>query len=316
MTGDVSDSPQVRAALIAAQLATMPAGTQVTILGMTATGSTSRRLGQGETDHRQLTRAGSRARLMIRSPSSTAAAIRNAFTTGSANVGRALSARLGRPVGAVAGAMRTMATRIRNALTPTSLGGSTAAAASCFAGSELVTTEQGEKAISEVQVGDRVLTVNAKGEQVFSDVVYLPHGQNAAQTTFVTIATESGRDLKMTSNHILPAGACGASTLPMVAAGKLAAGDCVQTVSGREQVVSVGKVEARGIYTAIAMEELLVVNGIVATPYGGVNPMIANIYYNLHRLVYALGAGSMAGYKAVVQGSSEGVWGLLTALSA
>ena len=120
----------------------------------------------------------------------------------------------------------------------------------------------------------------------------------------------------MTSNHILPAGACGASTLPMVAAGKLVVGDCVQTVSGREQVVSVGKVEARGIYTAIAMEELLVVNGIVATPYGGVNPMIANIYYNLHRLVYALGAGSMAGYKAVVQGSSEGVWGLLTALSA
>jgi hypothetical protein len=60
------------------------------------------------------------------------------------------------------------------------------------------------------------------------------------------------------------------------------------------------------------MEELLVVNGIVATPYGGVNPALANVYYNLHRLAY-----SVAG-KAVlaVQGATEGVWGALAMLAA
>ena len=151
-------------------------------------------------------------------------------------------------------------------------------AASCFAGSEQVTLENGHtKAMADVQVGDHVLTVNAKGQQVFSDVVYLPHGRNEEHTTFAQVTTESGRDLKMTLNHMLPAGACALSTLPLVAAGRVVMGDCVQTVSGREQVVTVGQVKGKGIYTVIAMEELIVVNGIVATPYGGINPTFANM---------------------------------------
>jgi hypothetical protein len=86
----------------------------------------------------------------------------------------------------------------------------------------------------------------------------------------------------------------------------------VQTVSGRERVVSVGTVAGEGIYTAIAMEELLVVNGIVATPYGGVNPALANVYYNIHRLAY-----KVAG-KAILaaQGATEGVWAALALLAA
>ena len=87
---------------------------------------------------------------------------------------------------------------------------------------------------------------------------------------------------------MLSAGVCALSTLPLIPAGKMVVGDCVQTVSGRELVVSVGKVEGKGVYTVIAMEELIVVNGIVATPYGGVNPTLANWYYNLHRLAYFL----------------------------
>jgi hypothetical protein len=115
----------------------------------------------------------------------------------------------------------------------------------------------------------------------------------------------------MTTNHMLPAGACAAASLPVVAASAVSVGDCVQTVSGREQVVSVATVEGEGIYTAIAMEELLVVNGIVATPYGGVNPMLANWYYNLHRLAYSVvGKAPLA-----VQSAMQGIWGLLVLLA-
>ena len=144
------------------------------------------------------------------------------------------------------------------------------------------------KALAEVQVGDRVMTLTSRGDLVYSDVVYVPHGRNHQRATFIQVTTESGRDLTITRNHMLPAGACALSTLPLVAAGNVAVGDCVQTVSGRELVVSVGKVEGKGVYTVIAMEELIVVNGIVATPYGGVNPTLANWYYNLHRLAYFL----------------------------
>jgi len=45
----------------------------------------------------------------------------------------------------------------------------------------------------------------------------------------------------------------------------------------------VSTVAGKGVYTAIPMVDLLVVNGIVATPFGGVNPTLANVYYNLHR---------------------------------
>ena len=187
--------------------------------------------------------------------------------------------------------------------------------ASCFAGSELLTLENGAtKTMADLTVGDRILTVNAKGEQVFSDVAYLPHGKNEASSTFVTVATASGRDVKMTANHILPAGACATQTLPMASADQVVVGDCVETASGREQVVSVGKVEGKGIYTVIAMEELIVVNGIVATPFGGVNPTVANIYYNMHRLMYAYAPGVMS--KNWVQTATEMLWGDLSAFNA
>ena len=77
-------------------------------------------------------------------------------------------------------------------------------------------------------------------------------------------------------------------------------------MSGRERVVSVSTVVGAGIYTAIAMEELLVVNGIVTTPYGGVNPALANVYYNLHRLAYQVCGTTIL--KRLVQGATEGLW--------
>jgi hypothetical protein len=186
--------------------------------------------------------------------------------------------------------------------------------ASCFAGTEHVTLENGaNKAMSKVAVGDRILTVNAKtGAQVYSDVAYLPHGQNTHKAVFTVLATASGRDVKMTANHVLPAGACGLVSLPYVAVSSVVVGDCVETVSGRERVVSVSTAEGEGIYTAIAMEELVVVNGIVATPYGGVNPALANVYYNLHRLAYKVAGKAVL----MVQGATEGMWGALSLLAA
>ena len=170
--------------------------------------------------------------------------------------------------------------------------------------------------MAEVQIGDDILTINAQGEQVFSPVVYKPYGQNEHRAVFTTITTESGRDLTMTSNHMLPAGACSSTTtLPLVAAVDVAVGDCVQTVSGREQVVFINKIEGKGIYTVIAMEELIVVNGIVVTPYGGINPTLVNIYYNLHRLVYTAFAGKLVDYTWL-QKATEGVWSVLSGLSA
>ena len=157
---------------------------------------------------------------------------------------------------------------------------------SCFAGSETVTMESGEvKAISSVRVGDRVLAANTAGKTVVSPVVYVPHGANKENALFVHISTNN-RDVKMTNNHILPAGVCG-STLPLVYASQVTVGDCIQTVSGQEKVSSIEVVQSEGVYTIVTNEEYVIVNGIIASPFGA-NHMMANMFYNIHRVVYTL----------------------------
>ena len=74
----------------------------------------------------------------------------------------------------------------------------------------------------------------------------------------------------------------------MTPARSLNVGDCVETISGRDTIVTIAEQPGTGAYTIVAMEELIVVNGIVATPFGGINPVWGNVYYNLHRLVYSL----------------------------
>ena len=59
-------------------------------------------------------------------------------------------------------------------------------------------------------------------------------------------------------------------------------------------------------------QDVGVVNGIVATPFGGVNPTLANMYYNLHRLAYT---GCGAALKSAARGVMEGLWLSLSAMS-
>ena len=105
-------------------------------------------------------------------------------------------------------------------------------------------------------------------------------------TSFAHITTESGRDVKMTKNYILPAGTCG-STLPLVYAVQVSVDDCVMNIDGLEKVTSVKVVRGEGVYTIVTNEEYLVVHGVISSPFGG-NHMMANLFYHIHRFVYAL----------------------------
>ena len=53
-----------------------------------------------------------------------------------------------------------------------------------------VTMQEGEmRAISEVTVGDRVLAADVSGETLFSEVVFVPHGDNKESAPFGHIRT-------------------------------------------------------------------------------------------------------------------------------
>jgi len=117
----------------------------------------------------------------------------------------------------------------------------------------------------------------------YSPVIAVPHAANSIKATFAQISTVSGRDIKMTPDHLVLGGTCVSPSL--VQAGSLKTGDCVQTVSGSETIASVTTVAAEGIYTVVTKHDgLLIVNGIIASPFA-VNHLVANSFYNIVRFV-------------------------------
>lgn len=76
------------------------------------------------------------------------------------------------------------------------------------------------------------------------------------------------------------------SSIPPFIHFTVSVGDCIMTVSGEEKVTSVERVLGEGVYTVVTNAEYVVVNGIIASPFG-VNHMMGNLYYNVHRMVYA-----------------------------
>jgi hypothetical protein len=159
--------------------------------------------------------------------------------------------------------------------------------AACFSGSEAVTMESGDmKMISDVTVGDCVLSSDVNGKTSFSDVIAVPHGYNNIETSFTQIFTSSGNDIKMTANHLLPSGVCG-EELSLTKASNVEVGSCIQIVKGQEEVVSISIVKGKGIYTIVTNEEYVVVNGIIASPFAG-NHALGNAYYTIYRSLYTV----------------------------
>jgi len=144
-----------------------------------------------------------------------------------------------------------------------------------------VTLESGAtKPLSEVRVGDKILSADSKGELSFSDVIALPHGANEDAAVFFDITTIGGKHIKATKMHLLKT--CSGN---LAYAGSLKQGDCLRTVDGHEAVQSVESVHGKGLYTVVTQSEFPVISGIVASPFA-VTHSVGNAYYSIHRALY------------------------------
>lgn len=161
----------------------------------------------------------------------------------------------------------------------------------CFAAAELITLEGGSTLpISAIKIGDRVLASNSVGVTIFSDVIAIPHAHNDIVGDFVEIITVTGRSLRITPEHVMVAGACdviSSRRLSLILAGTVTIGSCLLTVEGFESVTSVSILKSVGIYTIVTMDEYLVVNGFVASPFA-VSHSTGNAFYNLYRGLYKI----------------------------
>ena len=158
---------------------------------------------------------------------------------------------------------------------------------SCFAGSETLLMESGSTiSIADVKVGDRVLAADAFGNTAYSTVISLPHAKNNEAVLFSHITTSSGKDIKMTPDHLILAGSCAnRESFSLVKAVDVEVQSCVRTVDGVEQVISNEFVHSNGIYTVVTQSEFLVVNGIVASPFAS-NHAVANAFYSIYRVAF------------------------------
>jgi len=133
----------------------------------------------------------------------------------------------------------------------------------CFHGNGTVLLESGaSKRFSELIIGEIIKTYDAEGNFSFAPIKKLPHANNNEPAAFLTLKTETGKEVDMTSDHYIPK-----CDLKVVTAGELAVGDCLLTADGKETLIDISWTEKYGVYSAVTEDTFIVVDGVVASPF-------------------------------------------------
>jgi len=124
--------------------------------------------------------------------------------------------------------------------------------AGCFPPDALVTLDTGAQVpMAGLRVGDRVLSQDTKGDEIFSEVLLFLDRSPAEVRTYVTITTESGAALTLTESHLVEV----TEVLGATFAGAVEPGHHLLVskdgVLAPEQVVSVAVSRRRGVYAPL-----------------------------------------------------------------
>jgi len=157
----------------------------------------------------------------------------------------------------------------------------------CFHGADSVQTkEYGTISMSELSEkrDAHVLTRNDDGQLEYSPIRYWLHSQPATSMKFITMRTESGHKLSITSEHLIYETDCRGGDGHAIYAKNVQIGRCLYVNDeGRLKetpVVEKGEVKMNGIYSPITTTGSIVVNDVLASCY--------NYYENesLQKFVY------------------------------
>jgi len=118
------------------------------------------------------------------------------------------------------------------------------------------------KRFSELGLGERIKTSDGQDSFSFNPVLALPHAKNKEPAAFLTLTTETGKKVDMTSDHLIPR-----CDLNEVTAGELVVGDCLLTADGKETLIEISSTAKNGIYTAITEGKYIVVDSVVASSF-------------------------------------------------
>ena len=146
----------------------------------------------------------------------------------------------------------------------------------CFPADATVTTESGAtKAMTEVRLGDRLLTARPDGTLGYEEVYLNAHRDAQTAAAYVVLDLASGRTLRLTPRHFIPVAtdpAASWSQSVTKGADEVQAGDYVwsRTDDGSmalDRVVTAATRVAVGAFNPLTMNGTIVVDGVVASAH-------------------------------------------------
>ena len=176
----------------------------------------------------------------------------------------------------------------------------------CFPASAKVVASTGIKSMEEVRPGDRLQAVASDGSLVFSEVLMFLDRSPKEVRRYVTIKTERGRTLTLTSTHLVYTGDRWCDELSCMRAtyaGMVEAGQAVM-VKEKEleaQVVeSVGTATEQGVFAPLTREGNLLVEGVLASSYAVIDSQrIAHASFAPVRWVVSFSEGAQALWRTI-----------------
>lgn len=180
----------------------------------------------------------------------------------------------------------------------------------CFTPESTAQLESGaRKALSELVIGDRVLSMDSNGRAVYSDVILFMDRNLEQMETFVQLHTDGGAVLTVTPAHLITVWQPEQQKLDFMFADRIEEQFyvLVQDASGElrpQRVLRVSSVQQRGVVAPLTREGTIVVNSVAASCYAvissqslahwGLAPM--RLWYTLQSLVP--GKGQLRSTKA------------------
>lgn len=73
----------------------------------------------------------------------------------------------------------------------------------CFSGNSTVETPSGPRKISDIRIGDKIMSLNSDGQQVFSDVLLFLDRNRTETREFFQLRTASGKSITLTPSHLI-----------------------------------------------------------------------------------------------------------------
>ena len=126
--------------------------------------------------------------------------------------------------------------------------------------------------ISDLKVGDSVLAVDEKGQLRFSQVIMQLHAEPEVVAEFQVIRTKTGRNLTMTSTHLIYKADSEIASSQPIFAENIRKGDFVFAFHEKlgmikDEVVSNDIKTHKGIYTPVTSHGNIIVDDILASCY-------------------------------------------------